>query len=352
MSTRSLPFSADPVLSLGRAVSLLKVAGEPTRMRVLVLLAKGDLTVSDMTSVLGQSQPRISRHLRLLNEAGLIERYQEGSWAYFRLGGGEAGAALRSVLTRLDPADPDLSRDAERLEAVRAEHAALASDYFDANAADWDRIRALHAPDETVERAMLDMVGGDHVQSMLDLGTGTGRMLELFADRIAEGLGLDSSRQMLAIARAKLAGERFRHITVRRADILSSDAPRGRFDLVTMHQVLHFLDAPARAIDEAVRFLAPGGRLLIADFAPHDHEFLRDEQAHRRLGFEPEQVADWMGRAGLAVEEVCEVPANEAAANGASASGAGDGAQAGRAEPRDGLTVVLWMGRDPRRLMA
>ena len=330
MTLRTLPFSADPRLALYRMVNLLKVAGEPTRMRLLTLLGHGDLTVSDMTSVLGQSQPRVSRHLRLLVEARLIERHQEGAWAYFRLARSDAALAIKPVLDQLDPNDADLARDRKRLDTVRAEHAAAASDYFAANAADWDRIRALHAPDEAVERAMLELIGDTPIQSMLDLGTGTGRMLEVFASLVREGLGLDTSREMLAIARNKLRVEGLSHLRVQRANILAADVPGERFDLVTMHQVLHFLDAPQRAIREAKRVLAPGGRLLIADFAPHNHEFLREEQAHRRLGFAPETVVDWLQGIGLSIEAIRELPSDDG----------------------DGLTVVLWLARDPRRVMA
>ena len=234
------------------------------------------------------------------------------------------------MLEQLDAQDDDLMRDAERLAELRAEHASAAGDYFAANAGEWDRIRALHAPDDTVERAMLELVGDAPVQSMLDLGTGTGRMMELFAPIVREGLGLDSSREMLAIARAKLADRSLGHLRVQRADILATELPRDRFDLIIMHQVLHFLDAPQGAIREAVRVLAPGGRLLLVDFAPHGHDFLREEQAHRRLGFAPDTVAEWLGEAGLAVERVEEVPGDDPG----------------------GLTALLWMARDPRRLMA
>ena len=317
-------------MPLERAVSLLKVAGEPTRLRLLALLSAGDLNVSDLTEVLGQSQPRISRHLKLLVEARLIERYQEGSWAYYRLAGNDAVALVRPVLERLDPEEEDLARDAERLAALRARHADTAAAYFARNATDWDKIRVLHAPEETVERAMREMVGETPVHSMLDLGTGTGRLLELFADLYTEALGIDSSREMLAIARARLVREGLTRARVRRGDILGTEVPRGRFDLVTMHQVLHFLDRPREAVREAVRALAPGGRLLIVDFAPHGHEFLRESQAHRRLGFPPDTVADWITDAGAAVERVETVPS--------------DGP--------DGLTVVLWAARDPRLQLA
>ena len=324
--------ASSTALPLDRAVGLLKVAGEPARLRLLALLGEGDLTVSDLTRILAQSQPRISRHLKLLAEAGLVERTQDGSWVHYRLARNEAVETVRALTRRLDPADAELSRDAERLAVLRAEHGEAADAFFASVAADWDRIRALHAPEATVEHAMLDLVTGDlsdngkvkdgKVAAMLDLGTGTGRMLELFAPFYDRALGLDFSREMLAVARAKLAEAGLTRASVRRTDITAPDVARGAWDLVTMHQVLHFLDRPETAVREACRALAPGGRMLIADFAPHGHEFLR-EQAHRRLGFASGEVGGWIEDAGAGVVEVREVPPAAA----------------------DGLTVLLWLAR-------
>ena len=313
---------AETALPLERAVALMKVAGEPTRLRLLALLAEGDLTVSDLTRVLGQSQPRISRHLKLLVEGGLVERTADGSWAWYRLARNDAVETVRALTRRLDPADPELARDRERLAELRAEHAERAEGFFAGVADDWDRIRALHASDETVERRVRELLGDRPVGAMLDLGTGTGRMLELLAPLYERGLGLDSSREMLAVARAKLAEAGLAKASVRRADITGPDVPRGAWDLVTMHQVLHVLDRPDAAVAEAVRALRSGGRLVIVDFAPHGHEFLR-EQAHRRLGFAPDEVTGWIEAAGGTVERVEDVPPATA----------------------DGLTVLLWLAR-------
>jgi ubiquinone/menaquinone biosynthesis C-methylase UbiE/DNA-binding transcriptional ArsR family regulator len=278
----------------------LKAAGEDTRLRVLVLLSEADLTVSDLTQILRQSQPRISRHLKLLVEAGLVERFREGAWAFFRLAERGAAADLaRALVTRLNPDDPIAVRDRERLAAVRRARAAAAQDYFRAHAAQWDRIRKLHVADEAVENAVREALAERPFKSLLDLGTGTGRMLELFGPEIERGLGIDLSLDMLQLARARIERAGLRHCSVRQGDIYDLALPAGSFDVVIIHQVLHFLDDGARAIREAARMLAPGGRLLVVDFAPHDLEFLREEHAHRRLGFSADTVAQWINAAGL-----------------------------------------------------
>jgi ubiquinone/menaquinone biosynthesis C-methylase UbiE len=311
----------------------LKAAGEETRLRVLALLAEAELTVSELTDILRQSQPRISRHLKLLAEAGLVERFREGSWAFFRLGERGAAAALaRELVARLDPADTTIARDRERLASVRAARAAAAQTYFRRHAAEWDRIRKLHVADEEVEQAIIAALADRPFRSLLDLGTGTGRMLELFGPQIERGLGLDLSLDMLALARSRLDRAGLRHCSVRQGDLYDLALPKDFFDVVIIHQVLHFLDDGARAIAEAARVLRPSGRLLIVDFAPHELEFLRDQHAHRKLGFAPETVAQWMSAAGLDVIEQRTL-----------APGSG---------PQARIAVSLWLGRDPRVAIA
>jgi ubiquinone/menaquinone biosynthesis C-methylase UbiE/DNA-binding transcriptional ArsR family regulator len=307
----------------------LKSAGEATRLRVLVLLFEAELTVSDLKQILRQSQPRISRHLRLLVEAGLIERFREGSWAFFRLAeSGGAAELARALIARLDPADPILTRDRERLAAVRAARAAAAQQYFRAHAAEWDRIRKLHVADAAVERAIVDALADRPFRAMLDLGTGTGRMLELFGQKIERGIGIDLSREMLALARARIERAGLKHCSVRQGDIYDLALPANSFDTVVIHQVLHFLDDGARAIREAARVLEPAGRLLVVDFAPHDFEFLREEHAHRRLGFAPETVAQWITAAGL------ELVMHRSLSPDPDSDGK--------------IAVSLWLGRDKR----
>jgi ubiquinone/menaquinone biosynthesis C-methylase UbiE len=286
-------------LTINAAVTALKAAAEPTRMRILLLLSHGELNVKDLTRILGQSQPRISRHLRLLNEAGLVDRFREGSWVYFHLAHGSQGRLGRQLLDALDLGDPLIVRDRQRAELLKAEREAKAQAYFREHAADWDQIRALHVAEGEVEAAMCEALGTEPVDFLVDLGTGTGRILELFSDRYGRALGIDANQDMLAYARSKLSRVGLAHAQVRHGDIYNLSIGEKVADAVVMHQVLHFLGDPGRAIREAARILVPGGRLLIVDFAPHDVEFLREKFAHERLGFANSQVDQWLGEAGL-----------------------------------------------------
>lgn len=282
-----------------RVVGALRAAGETTRLRVLALLAEGELAVGELAQVLGQSQPRVSRHLKLLTEAGLVERAPEGAWVFYRLP--RVNSTERhladAALTILDPSDHVLAQDAARLDAIRRDRESAAAAYFERNASDWDRVRALHLPEANIDSAILDAAGKGPFDLIVDVGVGQGRMIQLFADRVRRAEGFDTSRQMLAIARASL--DDLKKATVRFGDAYAPPVERGSADLVTIHQVLHFLSDPARAVNEAARLLKKGGRLLIVDFAPHDLEFLREEHAHRRLGFGDEEIADWSAVAGI-----------------------------------------------------
>lgn len=320
-------------LGLDTVVDVLKAAGEPTRMRLLSLLSAGDLTVTDLTDILGQSQPRISRHLKLLMEAGLIERYQEGAWAYFRLTGeGPAASLARLLIDATSRKDPVLSRDTERLAAVKQARAEKAQAYFARNALSWDQLRSLHVAEGEVEAKLKELVGDKPFDSMLDLGTGTGRILQLFEGLYRRGIGIDASRDMLAVARANLDDAGITHASVRHGDLFNPPLERDSFDLVTVHQVLHFVQDPAAAIAEAARMLRPSGRLVIIDFAPHDLEHLRSDHAHLRLGFSHESIAGWLEDADLEVEKIVDL-----------APGPGSGKT---------LTVTIWLARDRRLLIA
>lgn len=278
----------------------LKAVAETTRIRILFALSHGELNVTELTHVLEQSQPRVSRHLKLMAEAGLISRHKEGNWVLFRLREqGRSGALARALVEMLPAKDDLLAGDIARLEEIRLHRQERAADYFSTNAVDWAKLRSLHVNETDVEQAMLALLGNSRFENCVDLGTGTGRILELLHDRADHLFGLDMSREMLAIARANLENHKLRNAQVRQADIYALPFADGFADLVSIHQVLHFLDDPQRALLEAVRILDPKGKLLIVDFAPHDFEELRDQHAHRRLGISSEHMTGWMARAGL-----------------------------------------------------
>jgi ubiquinone/menaquinone biosynthesis C-methylase UbiE len=277
----------------------LRGAAEATRLRILALVAHAELTVSELTRILDQSQPRVSRHLKLMCEAGLLERSQEGSWAFYRLAGSGAGAhTAQALITLMAQEHAITANDLERLALVKAEHVEEAARYFRENAAKWDLIRTLYLANERVEQAMLAAVG-DKVGDHLDVGTGTGQVIRLFGNRVQHALGIDASREMLAVARANLESANLPHCQVRQGDLMALPINDGAMDLVTIHHVLHFLADPAAAVKEAARTLRGGGTTLIVDFAPHDIESLRQQHAHRRLGFHDAEVRLWCHAAGL-----------------------------------------------------
>ena len=305
----------------------LEAAGEITRLRLLNLLCEAELTVSELVAILGQSQPRVSRHLKLLVEAGLAERQREGAWAFFRLAD-NGGAFARDIVARLDPADPLLVADRARLDMTREARRRQAAAYFAQRAADWDSIRALHAPEERVEAAIMTMIGDKPIHALLDLGTGTGRMLELIAPLAERAVGVDQSPAMLALARSRIGQSALHNVQLRQGDIYAPPVERDGYDLVIIHQVLHFLDDPARAIREAARALRPGGRLMLVDFLGHNEEVLRQDFAHRRLGFSLFEVDGFLTEAGLAplrAHQVIPPPGQ-----------------------RGTLTVVVWLAQDRR----
>ena len=283
------------------ALDIFRALADGTRLRILALLRSMELSVGELAQVLGQSQPRVSRHVKILCDAGLAERRKEGSWVFVALG---AASRVDPVLASLDhwgKLEPDhwAVADAARLAAVRADRASSAAGWFEANAGQWDAIRSLHIAESEVEAAMSAVLGDTPIGQLIDIGTGTGRMLELFAGRAKQALGIDRSSEMLRLARAKLSERGLLNTELRQADLYALPLGDGEADAAILHHVLHFAQQPGAAIAEASRVLSPGGRLLIADFAPHDREELRTRDAHTRLGFSDDQVASWFDAAGL-----------------------------------------------------
>ena len=287
--------------ALSVLVQQLRAAGEVTRARILALLAHGELSVGELAQVLNQSQPRLSRHLKFLTGAGLIERLPEGAWVFYRLPvEGRARTLVDTLNASIDPEDADIRRDRTRLAEVKAERAGAADEYFSRVADQWDKLRALHYSEADIEKAVMSAAGAGPFDLVIDFGTGTGRMLSLFAGKARRVEGIDLSHQMLTVARSKLQGAA--NASVRHGDATASPYTDHCASLVIIHQVLHFLDDPARALNEAARVLKPGGRLVIVEFAPHSLEHLRTDHAHRHLGVSEADLARWGEKAGLAVK--------------------------------------------------
>jgi ubiquinone/menaquinone biosynthesis C-methylase UbiE len=303
-------------------LDIFRALADATRLRILSLVRRMELSVGELAQVLGQSQPRVSRHVKILCDAGLTERRKEGSWVFITLGRPAVVAPLIGAVDAWVGAEGDhwAVADVARLAAVRADRARAAEAWFQTNAGQWDAIRSLHIAESEVESAMLRLVGEAPVDSLVDIGTGTGRMLELFAGHARSALGVDRSSEMLRLARVKLGSENARHAELRQADLYALPLDDGGADLAIIHHVLHFLQAPEAAIGEAARVLAPGGRLLVADFAPHDREELRTSDAHTRLGFADAQVTGWFEAAGLKPQAIETLEGGE-------------------------LTVKIWLGR-------
>ncbi|RYE03749.1 MAG: metalloregulator ArsR/SmtB family transcription factor [Sphingomonadales bacterium] len=305
---------------MNQALAIFRALADSTRLRILALLRSMELSVGELAQVLGQSQPRVSRHVKILCDAGVAERRKEGSWVFVALG---PDAKVKPILAALDSwgeADHWTVADEARLAAVRADRASAAAEWFEANAGEWDAIRSLHVADSEVEGAMLRALGEAPLGTLIDIGTGTGRMLELFAPQASHALGIDRSSEMLRLARAKLSERGLANAELRQADLYALPLADGQADAAILHHVLHFAQQPGAAIGEAARVLSAGGRLLIADFAPHEREELRQRDAHTRLGFSDEQVLGWFEAHGLSPVKVETLEGGE-------------------------LTVKLWLGR-------
>ena len=281
-------------LALNSLLNVLKAAGEETRIRILALFKGGELTVTELATIMRQSQPRISRHLRLLCDAGLLERHREGTWIFYRLADlGEQADLVNSIMNYIPYQDQILQHDQKRLEEVKKTRDLKAASYFQENAANWDKIRSLYVPERQVEDYLLEITNNLEIETLLDVGTGTGRMLKLFSPHTKQGIGIDLSHEMLGVARSHLENNAITNMQIRHGDMYDLALMDGSMDLVLFHQVLHFADDPLAAIRETARILRPDGIVIVIDFLPHKNEKLREEHAHRRLGFSEEEIGEW-----------------------------------------------------------
>jgi ubiquinone/menaquinone biosynthesis C-methylase UbiE len=307
-----------------KLAALFQALADPTRLRIVALLRSMELSVGELAQLLGQSQPRVSRHVRILSDSGLVGRRKEGSWVYLQLAEPERMGPLFDLFDGWAGREAgDLfTSDAARLDAIRSDRAEAARRYFEAHAATWDSIRSLHVDDREIERAIEGLLSDRPLGTLLDIGTGTGRMLELFAPKARNAIGIDRSSEMLRLARVKLEQAGISGASLRQGDMYALPLGDRSVDSIILHQVLHYAQQPGAAIAEAARVLAPGGRLLVIDFAQHDRAELREKDAHLRLGFADDAMRGWFAAAGLEADRVERLEGGE-------------------------LTVILWRARNP-----
>lgn len=306
-----------------KLTALFQALADPTRLRILSLLSAMELSVGELAQVLGQSQPRVSRHARILSDSGLAGRRKEGSWVYLQLAEPNRTRALFKQTLGFDPhAEQIFAADAARLDSIRRDRAEAARRYFEAHAASWESVRALHIGDDEIERAIADLLSGRPLGALLDIGTGTGRMLELFAPKADSAIGIDRSSEMLRLARVKLEQAGISGASLRQGDMNALPLGDSSANSIILHQVLHYAQQPGAAIAEAARVLSPGGTLLVIDFAQHDHSELKEQDAHLRLGFADDAMRGWFSSAGLELDRIERLEGGE-------------------------LTVILWRGAKP-----
>ena len=309
-----------------KLAALFQALADPTRLRILSLLRSMELSVGELAQLLGQSQPRVSRHVRILSDSGLVGRRKEGSWVYLQLAEPERTEPLFDLSKGIDPdAEQIFAADAARLESIRRDRAEAARRYFEAHAASWESVRALHINDDEIERAIADLLADRPLGALLDIGTGTGRMLELFAPNAESAVGIDRSSEMLRLARVKLEEAGICGASLRQGDMNALPLGDSSADSIILHQVLHYAQQPGAAIAEAARVLSPAGRLLVIDFAQHDHSELKEQDAHLRLGFADDAMRGWFTSAGLELDRIERLEGGE-------------------------LTVILWRGGKPAAL--
>lgn len=307
-------------------LAIFRAIGDPSRLRILLLVQGMELAVGEIAQVLQQSQPRVSRHLRILAEAGLVERVREGAWVFVRLGPAAISAPALAAIEALAASVPGAAdvgaADRARLAVVRADRAAAVDSWFAAHAGEWQQERSLHSSEAAVEAAILAALGDGTLGDLVDVGTGTGRMIELLGGKATTALGLDRNPEMLRLARSRLDAAELTAARVQTGDMYQLPLADAACDTIVLHQVLHYADDPAAVIDEAARVLRPGGRLLVIDLMPHNREELRVERRHLRLGFADEAVCGWMAQAGLKARVAGRLPP----------------------EGPDALGVTIWLG--------
>ncbi len=293
--------SIDKEPSLEELLIIFRAISDPTRLRLMGLTSKTELSVSELTQILAQSQPRISRHLKLLCEAGLLERFQEGTSVFYRAENNNSHPDLIKVIDKIITNSDWMSLDFSRLQEAKKNRSKKIEDYFKANASRWDQIRSMHVPELEVENYLLRIISGKKIKKFLDIGTGTGRILELFGKNVDQGWGIDNSKEMIAMARQAIERANLKNCHVRFSDMYSLPFFDKSIDMICIHQVLHFANDPEEAIKESSRVLNIGGTIIVIDFLPHNIESLRQDHAHKRLGFSNFEITKWLESSKLKI---------------------------------------------------
>jgi DNA-binding transcriptional ArsR family regulator len=276
--------------SFATVLSSLKAAAEPTRLRLLELLTHGELTVGEISSVLEQSQPRISRHLKMLCDAGLLDRFREEHWVYYRVATTGIGHDVSSQLsTLISKEDAVLQTDHRRMAAVLAERAKSSLAAMTAQEANDDTVAAVHD-------VLVDELGAEPIGELLDIGTGTGQILRVLGNNATRAVGVDISTEALRIARTQAHSAGLSHCLFRRGDMYGLPFSDRAFDTVTMDRVLASAVQPGAAIIEAARTLRVGGRLCLVE----DFDLLADAVTDNPLA----AVRRWLSAAGLHCERL------------------------------------------------
>lgn len=303
-----------------RTEMFIRALADPTRLRIMRLLSRMELAVGELAHVLGQSQPRVSRHVAILCDSGLAERRREGSWIFLRqtisvVSEDGLDAALAGLLDAAEDNDAEFAvtcqADRRHLAVVRAAREKNAADYFARHADEWDHLRSMNTPAAEVEAALQGMLQGQALGQLLDIGTGTGRIAQLLADNSDHVVGLDKSPEMLRLARVRLQDLPAAKWELRQGDFAALPFRTDSFDTVILHQVLHYAPEPALPLAEAARVCRPGGRIVIVDLAAHGNEELRERHAHARLGFTDEQIGGWLGAHGFIPGEPAMLPGQD-----------------------------------------
>lgn len=287
--------------SLSSTLEALRAIAEHTRLRILLLCAHGELTVGDLSEILEQSQPRVSRHLKLMHEAGVLERHQEGQSVWFRaVTAGPLASLVRETVDQVSHDDEHHKHDLARLRLVTDTWEVQAQSYFRKHYARWDEVRRGLIDEATVDAALRDRFAETEAETLLDVGTGTGHVLRLLGPEITEGVGIDVSRDMLLAARAAIHNEGLPHCQVRQGDMRKLPFENGSFDALSLHLVLHYAEHPNDVISECGRVTAPGGWIFLVDFGPHERRDFTRQHGHRWPGFADDSVRQWLAGAGFA----------------------------------------------------